>query len=197
MADDPDRLVPDLLAASRDPDAAERVYRAFSDDLLAYLLRRAAPDEAADAMSMTFLDVVSGRARMARADRAYPKAWLMSVARRRLSDLRREATAQRGAWVASIGMRQLTEDEYSELEARMDALRLGPDLECALSQLTVGEGEILRLVAQDGLTAAEASRVLGISVGAGRVRLMRARRRARAILGASGGPSDSSIEVSP
>lgn len=89
MADDHHRLAADLRAMRGNPDAAEHVYVACSDDLLAYLLRRASPDEAADALSMTFMDVRSGRAVLGRSDQAYPKAWLMSIARRRLSDLRR------------------------------------------------------------------------------------------------------------
>jgi RNA polymerase sigma-70 factor (ECF subfamily) len=47
----------------------------------------------------------------------------------------------------------------------------------ALSALAADDQEILRLVTWDGLTGAQAARVLGCSAGAARVRLHRARRR--------------------
>ncbi|MGH3936920.1 MAG: sigma factor-like helix-turn-helix DNA-binding protein, partial [Pseudonocardiaceae bacterium] len=58
----------------------------------------------------------------------------------------------------------------------------------ALDQLSSEDAELIRLIAWEDLTPAEAGRVVGISPGVARVRLHRARRRLREMLeGADGG----------
>jgi RNA polymerase sigma factor (sigma-70 family) len=57
-----------------------------------------------------------------------------------------------------------------------------PAVHAALASLDAGDQEILRLVAWDDLTPAQAATVLGCSPGAARLRLHRARRRLAAEL---------------
>lgn len=52
----------------------------------------------------------------------------------------------------------------------------------ALGQLSAADRELLVLVAWDGLSPAQAAQVLGISTGAGRTRLHRARNRLAAVM---------------
>jgi RNA polymerase sigma-70 factor, ECF subfamily len=71
----------------------------------------------------------------------------------------------------------LCEDEKAEIESRIDAERLYPAAGRALRRLTAAERELVLLVEREGLSVADAARALGVSPAAGRVRLLRARRR--------------------
>jgi RNA polymerase sigma-70 factor (ECF subfamily) len=71
---------------------------------------------------------------------------------------------------------------------------VGVELIEAMGKLREGDREVLLLVGWDGLTSEEASMVLGISVGAVRVRLHRARKRLRCLL-ESGEPSEKQVAV--
>jgi RNA polymerase sigma factor (sigma-70 family) len=57
----------------------------------------------------------------------------------------------------------------------VDAEREGKALLCRLERLRPGERDVMELVALAGLAPAEAADVLGISAGAARVRLHRAK----------------------
>jgi RNA polymerase sigma factor (sigma-70 family) len=74
---------------------------------------------------------------------------------------------------------ELGEDEIEELSARIDAQRQGAELLRRLASLPELEREALELVDLDGFTAKEAAISLGISAGALRVRLFRARTKLR------------------
>jgi RNA polymerase sigma-70 factor, ECF subfamily len=100
-----------------------------------------------------------------------PVPWLLAVARNvwlnhRRGDRRRIAFVRRLPPPAPVP----PPDEPAEPD---DVIAL----RAALSALDPDDQELLRLVTWDGLTGAQAARVLGCSPGAARVRLHRARRR--------------------
>ena len=68
--------------------------------------------------------------------------------------------------------------DWGEVDARIDAQALRNQLRAALGVLSPSERELLLLVAWEGLTPTEAAQALGISQGAARIRLHRARQRA-------------------
>lgn len=155
----------------------EKIYDAHYPDLLAYVRRRTgSPDDAADALAETFTtawrrvdDIPEGHD---------ARLWLYGVARRVLSNRRREETrrtalavrlrAELAVWAENI----VEEDPDGVRHAFM---RLSPD-----------DRELLALVSWEGLTGEEIAKVLGCSRGAVRLRLHRARKRLAREL-ASGG----------
>lgn len=154
----------------RDTEAArfERIFRANYGRVLAYARRRSSGD-ADDVAAETFL--IAWR----RLD-AVPRdelPWLLAVARRVLAnDRRRSATQERAVSSAA-----------AEPAAPIEPFEgLDQPLRHALLQLGEKDRELLTLVAWDGLTAAEAGEVLGLSSVGARVRLHRARRRLESLL---------------
>jgi len=197
MPDPSSSRIADLERAPLDPDAAERVYRAYADDVLRYLLRHASPDEAADALAATFEDILDRRARFRRTAHTSPRAWIIAVARRRLIDMRRSQFRERAALGRLSGSRLLEPDDYAALNERIDAMRLAPALEAAIAELTPTESEMFLLVVSDELSPSEAAKVLGTSAVAGRNRLSRARRHLRAYLDSGPAATSADAEVLP
>ena len=79
--------------------------------------------------------------------------------------------------------------DWDAVDDRLDARAERGRLNAALAGLSESDRELLLVVAWEGLTHAEAAAALGISPGAARTRLHRARRRALktlAELGVSG-----------
>jgi RNA polymerase sigma-70 factor (ECF subfamily) len=73
----------------------------------------------------------------------------------------------------------LDDDETEEIAERIDAERTGRELLAGLAGLSVRDREAVELVDLAGLAPREAAAVLGVSPGALRVRLLRARSRLR------------------
>jgi RNA polymerase sigma-70 factor (ECF subfamily) len=150
-----------------------RLYAEHGRDLLGYALRRVPdPEDAADVLADTFLvawrridEVPSG---------ARARLWLFGVARRTI------ANHHRGAHRRD----RLGERLRGELRDLLDhdEPNLDEELTRALSRLEVGDQELLRLTAWEGLTPSQAARALGITAVAARSRLHRARRRLRQAL---------------
>lgn len=154
----------------------ERLFHEHYDAVLAYAVVRADLHVAKDAVAQAFL--VAWRRRQEVPDRPLP--WLLAVTRRTLADQRRAAARQGNLATRLKGFadhRPLGDpaDQVVEVDGALAAFR------------TLGDGdqEVLRLVAWDRLSPADAARVLGCSRPAFAVRLSRARRRLAAAMAAS------------
>lgn len=167
-----------------DPSAEatfEAIYNSTKDDIARYLLRRCAdPADAADVAAETFIVVWRKISDLPPANQIRP--WAFGIARRVLSNHRRsDHTRSRLALRLEQHLKVATSDT-----PRAE----GPDpashaLETALARLTEIDRELLTLVVWDGLSSGEAAIAVGISAGAARVRLHRARQRIRADLDAA------------
>jgi len=173
-------MSPDDERLSRERSRFESLYRDNVDVVLAYALSRADVDTAKDVAADTFL--VAWRRLDSVPDPARP--WLLGVARKVLADHRR-AAHRREALVAKVsGVRQPGVVEPCEvLVSRSEVLG-------AVQRLSAEDQEVLRLVAWDGLSYADAARVLGCSRAGFAVRLHRARRRFEAALANGEGMPD-------
>lgn len=181
---DPGTSDAELLALIDDPRAFESFYRRHLQALLRFATRRChSPEEAAELVSLVFLEVRTGASGYDRR-RGGARPWLLGIARHCLADLRGERARAVDAERRLGGMAQLDPNEYAEIEARIDAERLYPRLQRALARLSPAERELLSLVEREGLTPAEAARALGIRPVTARVRLLRARRKLHAELSA-------------
>jgi RNA polymerase sigma-70 factor, ECF subfamily len=157
----------------------EAVYARTYVDLVRFVVRRGHPqDQAEDVVAEAFvvawqrLDDLPGELGEAR-------AWLYGITRRlllakRRTDNRGQALSVRIATQAAVAGQTLEHD---------DLVATSVDLAKAWGRLTAVHQEALSLSVWEGLTAAQAAQVLGISPVAFRIRLSRARRLLRRHLG--------------
>jgi RNA polymerase sigma-70 factor (ECF subfamily) len=173
---------PDAPAASPPGDAVaafETVYRANITAIAGYFARRCdEPQCVADLTSETFVEAI-GSLRSFDPRRGTARAWLFGIARHVYARHCEQTAHGRDAVIALAGHRTLGGDEVEELASRIDAERAAPFLLARAARLSPVERGALELVDLAGLTPREAAAALGISPGALRVRLARARQRLR------------------
>jgi RNA polymerase sigma factor (sigma-70 family) len=154
----------------------ERLVTESAPALLAFLVRRCdVPADAADLLSEVYLVLWRRRAELPEEDSAC-RAWAFGIARGVLANARR-SQRRRTALVERLRER-LTETPVSH---EADVL----DLRTALDDMPASDRELLLMVGVHDLNAVEAGDVLGITPGALRQRLHRARGRLRLALDAS------------
>ena len=163
-------------------EALQAFYLRHVGGVTRFLARRGTtPEDLADAVAQTFVEVIGSASRYDRA-RGNPTAWLFGIAAHTASAQWREQRRSAGIVAAVAGRRLLDEDDYARLETRIDASRLQQPLADALGSLAPAERELVELVDIDGLAPGDAGRALGIKPAAARMRLTRGRRRLRAAL---------------
>ncbi len=135
------------------------------DPLQRYLRRRLDADSVADALSETLL--IAWR-RLDDIPAEGPLPWCYGVARRVVANQVR--SRRRHAML-------ITRLEAERPPVVEPAEATDPDLEAALSTLSEGDREILRLWAWEGLDPREIAPILEVSVNAATLRLSRARKK--------------------
>jgi RNA polymerase sigma-70 factor, ECF subfamily len=165
------------ITIGTDPDAFEQFYREHVEAVQRFVARRVAdPHVAADLTADVFMAVIEGAAGY-RPSLGPPRAWLFGVARNVVAMHVRRGVREANAVRRVEGRRLLDHDAVQRSIERIDAERDARELWHALQELDEGQQAVVELVAIDGLAPAEAAAVLGISSGAARVRLHRARQR--------------------
>ena len=153
-------------------DRFERVVAEVYEPLQRYLLRRTDPATADDVLGEALL--VLWR-RLDDVPDDAPLPWAYAVARRCLANARRSAARQE----------RLTERLAAERPAGEAD---GEDLGAALAALPEDDRELLRLWAWEQLPPREIATVLGISANAASIRLHRAKKRLKNLLGGGKDP---------
>jgi RNA polymerase sigma-70 factor (ECF subfamily) len=180
----------DLLARVPAGDAVAELYERHVDAVFRFAVRRSRnPEDVADLVATVFLELFSAAPGFDRR-RGEARPWLLGIAARCLADQRRAGYRRVELAQRLDALPQFRDDEYDRVERMIDAARHAPAMERALKEdLTPAERELFLLVAEDGLTVAEAARCISLSPVAGRMRLARARRKLKAALERSrGGP---------
>lgn len=142
-------------------------------DLLAYLSRRAGPDDAPDLLGETMV-VAWRRAREMPADAERARMWLFGIAR---GTLQNHARGQRRRWALVDRIRGSV-----RADATAPAADAGADVRDAIARLDPDLAEVVRLVHWERLTLAEAAELLGIPASTARGRYQRAREELRTAL---------------
>jgi RNA polymerase sigma factor (sigma-70 family) len=190
-----------LTRCAVDPPAFEELYRRHAGRVVGFAVRRCArPSEVHDLVAAVWLEVIAGAERFdPKRGRAVP--WILGIASNLSASEVRRRSREREALLRLGGRRVLDDDDLSRLEREIDAAAVSPQLREALSLLPGGERAVIELVALDGLTPGEAARALGIVPAAARMRLARARRKLRRVMGLKDGRAGSSTypveEVAP
>jgi RNA polymerase sigma factor (sigma-70 family) len=173
-----------IVGLGRDPDAFEVFYRRHIDRVIGFTARRVTePADVADLAAETFLTVLTS-AGSYDPGRGEPSAWLLGITARLIANGRRRRGREAIATARIKGRELIDQDDINRLEERIDATRLSRDVERALDALKPQAREALLLIGPEGLSSTEAARVQGVSPGAFRVRLVRARRALRDALAA-------------
>lgn len=172
-----------LVLARKDGAALEVFYLRCGPRVMSFAARRSrSPQDLADLVSAVWLEVVASLERFD-PKRGGAMAWVLGIAANLAASSSRRAAREREAMTRFAGRRLLDDDDYARLERRLDAeAAVEGSLLAGIAGLPVSERMLVDLVMVEGLTCAEASRALGISPTAGRMRLGRARRRLRAQL---------------
>jgi RNA polymerase sigma factor (sigma-70 family) len=175
-----------LAAAGRDRAAFEALYLRYVRRVTAFAAKRcASADDVADVVAQTFFRLIAASGRY-EPGRAEPAQYVLGIAANVIRELHRGRSRHRALVERLQGHDLLDGDETERVEAAIDAARRARPLHDLLAAAPPTDQEVLRLVAA-GNTPAEAAEELGISPGAARVRLSRARRRFR---DRAGGPPD-------
>jgi RNA polymerase sigma-70 factor (ECF subfamily) len=163
----------------------ETLYRENVDAVTRFAARRCtSPDEVADLVAVVFLRVIESWPRYD-PRRGDPRPWIFGIAANCVAEQRRDAARGRALVSSLRGRRLLEPDDYERLEGRIDAERLEPALEAALSTLGARERLVLELVDVEGRPPSEAAAAVGTTGAAARMRLTRARRHLRRALAES------------
>ena len=170
-------------------DAVGAFYERHVDAVFRFAVRRCRnPEDVADLVSTVFLEVFSAAPSYDRR-RGDARPWLIGIASRCLADQQRAGYGRAALAEKLAAVPELRDEEHDRVEGMIDAARAAPAVERALSErLTRAERDMFLLVAHDDLTGAQAARCLGLSSVAGRMRLVRARRKLRAALAQTSAP---------
>ena len=166
-----------------DADAFACFFRRHVGSITLYAVRRCDdPEDVGDLVAETFLVALQAAGRyIPQTDTALP--WLFGIARRVLAKQRRRQAGARRLLIKSSNSHLLfSNSEEDAVASAIDAARQAPALEAGLARLSVGEREVIELVAYDGMTPTEVAEMLNLSPNAARLRLSRARRHLRQIL---------------
>ncbi|UQU64211.1 RNA polymerase sigma factor [Couchioplanes caeruleus] len=160
------------MADTRERHRYEQVYADTYADLVRFVVRRGQPADQAEDVAAEAFTVAWQRLSDLPGDLGEARAWLFGITRHLLlakhrSDSRGQALSVRIAGQAALDGQTLEHD---------DLVATSVDLANAWTRLSAMHQEALSLSVWEGLTGAQAARVLGISPVAFRIRLSRARR---------------------
>ena len=151
------------------------MYRANVDAVTAYFARRSAdPHVVADLTADTFVTAITSFGSFD-PGRGTARAWVFGIARHVYAAHCEAYRQQQGRLLRLAGRRDLAPDQLEELVDRVDAERAGRDLVARLGTRPDRDREVIELVDLAGLSPKEAAAALGLTPGAVRMRLMRAR----------------------
>ncbi len=167
----------DVALIGGDPDLLEAFYREHVEAVQRFVARRVAdPHTAADLTAEVFLAVIDAAPRYD-PRRGEPRAWVFGIARHVVAGEHRRLGRQQRVHLRAAGRRDLEPDALERAIERLDAEQDARSLLAELRVLPAAQRAVVELVAVDQLSVVEAAVVLGVSPGAARVRLHRARRR--------------------
>jgi RNA polymerase sigma-70 factor (ECF subfamily) len=157
----------------------EALYRSEVAGVMAFFVRRERePQTVFDLTADTFMEAMRSFGSSPPAQGS-ERPWLFTIARRVYAKHCQRNSHRVDAARRDHARRVLDDDETEEIAERIDAERTGRELLAGLAGLSVRDREAVELVDLAGLAPREAAAVLGVSPGALRVRLLRARSRLR------------------
>ena len=175
----------DLIRAIAVGDVAafEELYRRHVQRVLGFCVRRCRDAHEVSELCASVFLAVWEKAASFDPDRGDVGAWMNGIAANRLVDLRRGEQRQVALRERLVERRVLDTDDVERLTEQIDAARAAEPVAAVVQSLPTAQQEVIALVGVDGLSAAEAAQELGSTPTAVRMRLSRARRNVRSLLG--------------
>jgi RNA polymerase sigma-70 factor (ECF subfamily) len=168
--------------AQRDPGAFEELYSRYYTRIFAFAYRRVQVRELAeDITADVFMKALNGLSRFTWQGVSF-SAWLYRIANNRITDQFRRGGRPGRVSVAIEDVRTLV-DERPLPEDRILASLRRAEVEEAISKLSEQDQLVVTLTFYEELSSAEIAEIMGISVNLVYVRLHRALKRLRRILG--------------
>jgi RNA polymerase sigma-70 factor, ECF subfamily len=168
-----------VLAAAirREQWAIATLFRAYQPLVLRYL-RAQAPGVADDLAGEVWVAVARGLGRFT-GDEAGFRGWLFTIARRRLSDHRRNVGRRRTDPVPQerLDAADQTRDGLDPASVVVDRIRAQQAIDVIMADLSADQADAVLLRVVAGLDVAEVARIMGRTPGAVRVLCHRALRR--------------------
>ncbi len=168
-----------MLAAAirREQWAIATLFRAYQPLVLRYL-RAQAPGVADDLAGEVWVAVARGLGRFT-GDEAGFRGWLFTIARRRLSDHRRNVGRRRTDPVPQerLDAADQTRDGLDPASVVVDRIRAQQAIDVIMADLSADQADAVLLRVVAGLDVAEVARIMGRTPGAVRVLCHRALRR--------------------
>lgn len=157
----------------------QQVYLGTYTDLVRFVIRRRlSPDQAEDIVAEA-CTVAWQRLKDLPQDPGEARAWLFGITRRLMLAQHRAETRGQALSVA------IAQHSSHQVNPHDELVATSIDLASAWQRLSAVHQEALSLTVWEGLSSAQAAKVLGISPVAFRIRLSRARRILRHLLGVS------------
>lgn len=170
-----------LAAVASGPGALAEFYRRHVGRVYGMGVRRFAnPEDVADFVATVFLEVLDSAHRFdATRGRAVP--WLYGVGTHVALAMQRERSRAARIEQRIAGRALLGPDDHAQVEEAIDMAAELRRTYRTMQKLPDRDREVLELVALDGLDTRQVATALGLTPGAVRVRLSRARARLRAL----------------
>jgi RNA polymerase sigma factor (sigma-70 family) len=178
-----------IRSSLREPERFAAIFDTYYADIHRYVERRLGPDAADDVAAETFLVAFRERERYD-LGRPHARPWLHGIATNLIGRHRRQEVARYRA-LARAGSPAVVRDAAADSGAdrledrvaeRLAAGEVRPQLLAALGGLSVGDRDVVLLLALAQLTHDEVASALDIPLGTVRSRLHRARRKLRRAL---------------
>lgn len=147
-----------------------RWFRQYGPAIERYAIRRVGHERSGEVVSDVFAAVLASQSALPPEGQALP--WLYAFARHKVLELQASRSRQ-----ARLSTRLQANDQDQQIPETAFSVTSRAWVNEVLDQLPDDDAELLRLVVWEDLDTAAASKVLGISPGAARVRLHRIRRR--------------------
>ena len=147
-----------------------------------YFVRRVGPDDAESLLAELFRIAFEKRVAFD-TDRPEARPWLYGIASNLLARHRQREARRLDATARLVNTSIAPSEDFSAVDARLDASQLWTDVARAIGTLPRGERDTLLLFAWEGMPYDQIAAALDIPVGTVRSRLNRARARIRELVG--------------
>jgi RNA polymerase sigma factor (sigma-70 family) len=167
----------------REPERFAELFDRHAAHIHRYVARRLGGQAAGDLVAETFL-AAFGKRRRYDLDRRDARPWLYGIATNLVGQHRRDEV-RRYRILLAVPPEPAEACPADRVAAHVSAQALRRPLAAAVADLSAGDRDVLLLVAWEQLSYEEVAAALRIPVGTVRSRLNRARKKIRAVLGAT------------
>ena len=172
----------EVIARSVDsPAAFGELFDRHATTIFRYFVRRVGPDDADALLGELFRIAFEKRAAFD-TERPVARPWLYGIAGNLVARHRQREARRLNATAELVNRAAISSDAFTDVDDRLDATRLWPEIAGAITSLPQGERDALLLFAWESMPYDQIAIALDVPVGTVRSRLNRARGRLRELV---------------